>query len=187
MIRHSQSTERLRKSFRNLINADSIDLDQFIDEELVIQLLNAVLSDSGYNDRVNLSTRSRAITSAIEYIEDNRYDAITVRELCKNTETSIRTLDRAFGERFGLAPKAYIRNRRLTGAKKALTKSKGTDSVVEIANGWGFWHMGQFARDYRRLFGELPSETLDRRSHSKVSWFGDDRIFPQLGGDNPIG
>jgi len=29
-----------------------------------------------------------------------------------------------------------------------------------VANAWGFWHMGQFARDYRRLFGELPSDTL---------------------------
>ena len=32
---------------------------------------------------------------------------------------------------------------------------------ANVAHRWGFWHMGQFARDYRRLFGELPSETRD--------------------------
>jgi AraC family ethanolamine operon transcriptional activator len=28
-----------------------------------------------------------------------------------------------------------------------------------FANNWGFWHMDRFAADYRRQFGELPSET----------------------------
>jgi len=27
---------------------------------------------------------------------------------------------------------------------------------------WGFWHFGHFAQDYRRLFGELPSQTWRR-------------------------
>jgi hypothetical protein len=26
----------------------------------------------------------------------------------------------------------------------------------------GFWHMGQFAADYRAIYGELPSKTLRR-------------------------
>jgi AraC family ethanolamine operon transcriptional activator len=34
--------------------------------------------------------------------------------------------------------------------------------VADIAIRWGFWHMGQFARDYRAMFGELPSETLKK-------------------------
>ena len=32
--------------------------------------------------------------------------------------------------------------------------------VGRISARWGFWHMSRFARDYRLLFGELPSETL---------------------------
>jgi AraC family ethanolamine operon transcriptional activator len=32
--------------------------------------------------------------------------------------------------------------------------------INEIAHRWGFWHMSQFATDYHRFFGELPSETL---------------------------
>ncbi len=27
---------------------------------------------------------------------------------------------------------------------------------------FGFWHMGQFAKDYRHYFGELPSVTLKK-------------------------
>ena len=34
--------------------------------------------------------------------------------------------------------------------------------VADTANARGFWHMGQFAADYRRMFGKLPSETLAR-------------------------
>jgi AraC-like DNA-binding protein len=37
------------------------------------------------------------------------------------------------------------------------------DSIIELAGVNGFWHMGQFAADYRRIYGELPSETLNRK------------------------
>jgi AraC family ethanolamine operon transcriptional activator len=33
--------------------------------------------------------------------------------------------------------------------------------VREIAQRWGFWHTGEFAAAYRRLFGELPSQRLN--------------------------
>jgi transcriptional regulator GlxA family with amidase domain len=36
----------------------------------------------------------------------------------------------------------------------------------DVANAWGFWHMGQFARNYKRQFGELPSERYRRHSGS---------------------
>jgi len=32
--------------------------------------------------------------------------------------------------------------------------------VQEAAAGWGFWHLSELAADYRRQFGELPSQTL---------------------------
>jgi AraC family ethanolamine operon transcriptional activator len=37
-------------------------------------------------------------------------------------------------------------------------------SVCAVAAKVGFWDVGRFAGRYRRFFGELPSETLGRRS-----------------------
>ncbi|HHA18893.1 MAG TPA: helix-turn-helix domain-containing protein, partial [Methylophaga sp.] len=34
--------------------------------------------------------------------------------------------------------------------------------VDMLAHYWGYWHLGQLAKDYRHFFGELPSETLNR-------------------------
>ena len=34
--------------------------------------------------------------------------------------------------------------------------------MSQIANDWGFYHLGKFAQDYRHLFGERPSVTLSR-------------------------
>jgi AraC-like DNA-binding protein len=37
-------------------------------------------------------------------------------------------------------------------------------SVARAARRWGFAHAGRFSVEYRVRFGELPSETLARRS-----------------------
>ncbi|GAG76698.1 unnamed protein product, partial [marine sediment metagenome] len=41
--------------------------------------------------------------------------------------------------------------------------AEGFESIIELAGVNGFWHMGQFAADYRRIYGKLPSETLNRK------------------------
>jgi AraC family ethanolamine operon transcriptional activator len=51
---------------------------------------------------------------------------------------------------------------RLNAVRQELkAASAGTATVREIARRWGFWHTGEFAAAYRRLFGELPSQTLN--------------------------
>jgi len=43
-------------------------------------------------------------------------------------------------------------------------------NIVDVASRWGFWHMGQLAADYRKHFGELPSETLRSATGGVVRW-----------------
>jgi AraC family ethanolamine operon transcriptional activator len=84
----------------------------------------------------------------------------TISELCKITEVGERTLRNVFYEQFSVSPKKFINSYRLNKVKNALNRFESSDfNVSDIANAYGFWHMGQFARDYHRLFGELPSET----------------------------
>ena len=85
----------------------------------------------------------------------------SVEELCRIFKVNERTLRRVFSEWYGVSPKQYLLALRLNGVRKDLFKSNtATSKVCDIANRWGFWHMGKFAMFYRRQFGELPSETL---------------------------
>ena len=47
-------------------------------------------------------------------------------------------------------------------ARAELEAAPPETGVTAIALKWGFVHLGRFAQDYRRRYGELPSETLRR-------------------------
>lgn len=90
--------------------------------------------------------------------------AVTVPELCTAFGVSRRTLQYAFQNVVGIKPNAYLRALRLNGVRRTLRLGRDSDlSVQQAAGEWGFWHLSQFARDYRLLFGELPSQTLLHR------------------------
>ena len=81
-------------------------------------------------------------------------------DLCRELAVSERALHYAFQEVRGLSPMAYFRACRLNAVRRELKTAPDTATVNEIAQRWGFWHTGEFAAAYRRLFGELPSQTL---------------------------
>jgi len=107
--------------------------------------------------------RERAVGRAMEYIEGNMGRKLSVMDLCRVSGVSIRTLEYGFRERFGTTPRAFLKIHRLNNVHRELVRSDPCDTrVTDVANQWNFWHMGDFAADYRKLFDELPSETLRR-------------------------
>jgi AraC family ethanolamine operon transcriptional activator len=87
---------------------------------------------------------------------------LSVLNLCRELAVSERTLHYAFQEVRSLSPMAYFQARRLNAVRQELKAADaGTATVHEIARRWGFFHTGEFAAAYRRLFGELPSQTLN--------------------------
>lgn len=104
--------------------------------------------------------RQMALRRARPLLEQVADEALTIREVCRETGVSWRTLDYAFREHFGVTPKAYLQAIRLNRVREDLMAADSPKTVAQAANRWGFWHMGQFAADYRRQFGELPSQTL---------------------------
>lgn len=125
---------------------------------VLVKLAEAMASAKGDpSSRTASARRLNAIETVNRFIREKPDEIPTVNELCKLTHVSKRTLIYAFQEHYGVLPKTYINAMRLNGVRRALRSS---ETVVDAANAWGFWHMGQFAKDYRKLFAEKPSATL---------------------------
>lgn len=106
---------------------------------------------------------ARTMRKALERLGDSDWPTLTASDLCLHAGVSERTLQNAFRRRFGATPAAFLKARRLAAVKATLkSNDEAVASVGDIAARFGFWHSGQFAADYKRTFGELPSETLQR-------------------------
>ncbi|MEL7034806.1 MAG: helix-turn-helix domain-containing protein [Cyanobacteria bacterium J06592_8] len=93
---------------------------------------------------------------------------LTLKQLCSELGTSSSALSYGFQDLFGMSPMAYIKTQRLNGVRRTLKKADPkTTMVIGVAQQWGFWSNGHLARDYKQMFGELPSETLKQSSKSK--------------------
>ena len=104
--------------------------------------------------------RVRLVRRAEDYMQANLGEPVSVLDLCRELAISARTLHYAFQEVRGMSPMAYFQALRLNAVRQELRTAADTVTVHEIAQRWGFWHTGEFAAAYRRLFGELPSQTL---------------------------
>jgi AraC family ethanolamine operon transcriptional activator len=139
-------------------------------ESLADQLLAAVATMSAGPTDADLGTRSTranrriAVRVARDLIHSKLSEPLRLSELCKHARLKIRSLEYGFKEVTGLTPVAYIRSLRLNAARRALQHegSAPRRTISEIAMDAGFWHLGQFAADYKLLFGETPSQTRRR-------------------------
>jgi AraC-like DNA-binding protein len=57
---------------------------------------------------------------------------------------------------------SLLRTARLKQARLQLDAPRPGATVTEVALDCGFTHLGRFSSEYRRRFGELPSQTLRR-------------------------
>ena len=138
--------------------------------DILMALLPHWLKRATLRVRPAPKTRDRAIRMSLELMEAQPLDALNPALLRAHSGVSERTLQYAFLDRFGLTPAAFLKARRLAAVSAALKRHDGRAiSVGDIAAQFGFWNSGQFAADYKRAFGELPSETLGRsRIHRPV-------------------
>jgi AraC-like DNA-binding protein len=95
-------------------------------------------------------------------VEENPVQPLYIPEICGSIGVSGRTLRVCCQEQLGMTPKRYLLLRRMHLARRALREAAPTlTTVTEIATRYGFWQFGRFAGEYKSLFGELPSVTLD--------------------------
>lgn len=107
------------------------------------------------------SKRQQGVTRVVEFLREHAHLLPDITQLCEVAQLSERSLQYGFKEKYGVTPVQYLRLIRLNGAHKALLNAdKSTTTVAQIALNWGFVEFGRFARDYKSLFEQLPSQTL---------------------------
>ncbi len=133
---------------------------------LLTNHLLAGLSASA-EDRAQCSRSRRThylIVQRVEqYMRANMRHDIYNNELCAAADVSERTLRYAFDDLTGISPNRYLAMLRLCTACRSLSLSDASRrSVKSVALSCGLWDLSRFADNYRRVFGELPRETLMR-------------------------
>ena len=85
----------------------------------------------------------------------------SIVDICAVVGVSERRLQYAFRTYVDMSPLTYLRLCRLNRVRATLRAADPqTTTVTAVAMGFGFFHLGRFALDYKRLFDESPSATL---------------------------
>ena len=104
----------------------------------------------------------RGVHRAARFIDGHLEDPLTIGLVAAAAGMAGRTLHKHFRSR-GTSPMRYVRERRFGEVRQALLGAAPDESVTGIALRWGFSHLGRFAVEYRKRYGETPSQTLRRR------------------------
>ncbi len=157
-----RALSKLRYGVEQLLSNQllSLRVDELV-ENLIVDLLDAAWRGRPYCERISRVNKFQIFKRLISFIDHNLNETITLADLCKAENISPRTVQRLFQSYADTSPKSYIRTRKLICVRSELLKTADdAKKISDIANKWAFWHMGQFAQDYRNLFEELPSQTL---------------------------
>ncbi|MFI8997552.1 AraC family transcriptional regulator [Streptomyces sp. NPDC053542] len=104
-------------------------------------------------------TCPRPVKRAIDAMRADPAHPFTVRELARIAGVAPRSLQAGFRQHLETTPMAYLRELRLEGAHRDLSRPDSPVTVTEVATRWGFTHLGRFASVYRARYGVLPSQT----------------------------
>lgn len=133
-----------------------------IEETLTRNLVNALAGRPTLAEDAPVQNRQRVAQRAEEFMLANLRSSPLMTSLCEELDVSERTLRYAFHDRFGVSPRAYFEMLRLNAIRRQIAETRAEVGVQEAARQWGVVHLGNFAADYRRLFGEAPSQTARR-------------------------
>ncbi|MEO8296958.1 MAG: helix-turn-helix domain-containing protein [Burkholderiales bacterium] len=134
-------------------------------DEILMQWVEAIPERVEMSDTRSLEARKRLVERACELVMSRPEQPMSMLKLCTEIGTSQRRLEYSFQAVLGMSPSKYLRAARLNGARREIKSAADVPAsdrpgVQDVASRWGFWHMGEFASEYRRQFGELPSSTL---------------------------
>lgn len=92
---------------------------------------------------------------ALQYINQNISEKISISELAALTHASVSTFERNFKRDVGMVPTRYIAEKRLS---LALTMLSSSMSILEISEKCGFPDYAHFIAGFKKRFGLTPGQ-----------------------------
>lgn len=135
-------------------------------EELIATSL-LLLQGNNYSHLIH-QQKSQSVTPGFirkieKYIEEHAHEPLTILNIAEYGGISTRTLYAGFKRYRNTTPMLYLKEIRMRNVFDELQHAQSNEiTVTEAAFKWGFNHLGHFSTDYKRRFGESPSETLLR-------------------------
>jgi AraC-like DNA-binding protein len=113
--------------------------------------------------RLGDDARPGYLRRAERYIQCHVGDDISLDDLVNVSGASLRTLYKVFSDHWNVTPIGYVKRVRLETARRELEDPCSRyHTVAGVASAVGMSHLGNFSADYKRFYGELPSETLKK-------------------------
>lgn len=161
----NKGASELRKQLRHLVSlADAGGTDRQI-SSLMESLSNVALDAWAASEPLpkagNVRARRFAIVRRAEaFAAADPCESLRIPELSRAAGASERLLEYAFHDVYNQGASRCLRIMRLNGARRDLSHAAaGRATVTTVAMEWGFFHLSAFAGTYRKIFGELPSDT----------------------------
>ncbi len=112
------------------------------------------------------NTDFKALSKAIAYIEENYHTDITNSTLANKCLISEEYFRKLFKKKYGISPKQYIVNMRISKAKQMLTE--GIYKINAISEKCGFSNPYHFCRFFKQKVGMTPSEYMNKNRMYKI-------------------
>jgi AraC-like DNA-binding protein len=174
--------ERMRSNYRLRIDPDKVDRflsylqhwfsffqkeeNHILGMETYLQIEEGIMEHL-FSVIVTQQKRKQAkrefdIAQARNILEANIDSIYTIGDLVEELGTNMRTLQYNFKEKLGISPKQYFQNMRLSTVRKELLSTNMAEMhISDVALKYGFFHPSHFSQEYKKMFGETPTQTLE--------------------------
>lgn len=149
IVLNRQNSDELIQICRRLNTQTENEIDRYLYFFRMLQLLSTQNSPG----EQTASEIKSVIAPAIEYINNNFQQKISICELAESCHISVSTFERNFFNMFKLTPSEYIRKRRLANTIKMLAEGY---SITDTAYQSGFSDCSGFIATFKKEYGITP-------------------------------
>ena len=140
-----------------------------------IELLLFQILQNPIQDKPSQTKGYKLVQTAISSMKNHIKNPILIKELCKELNVSIRTLEMAFNKHLSITPKAYY-TRLLLLIIEAELRNKKTINISNILQEYKIYNLSQFGANFKQYFSKTPSE-VERLSENENPFGWNEKIF----------